>query len=129
MIACAGAMLALLPVAAHQLGLLEHLPDLPGGSFDSDAITESPAAHPFGMPDAVIGLGSFAVTLALLAAARGRSPVANRLLGLKLKADAGIAAFNLAQQPLRFGKLCSWCTAAAICAGMMVGFAERARRD
>ena len=43
-VACAVAVLTLVPVAAHQLGLLDHLPDPPSGLFDSDRITESKTA-------------------------------------------------------------------------------------
>ncbi len=61
--ATAGAMFSLLPVAAHQIGMIKHLPDPPGSIFDSDRITTSRMAHPFGVPDALLGLASYAVTL------------------------------------------------------------------
>jgi hypothetical protein len=63
--ATSAAMITLLPVAAHQLGLLEHLPDPPFWIFDSDRITDSKSAHPLGVPDSALGLGSYGVTLAL----------------------------------------------------------------
>ena len=44
--ATAGAMFSLLPVAAHQIGMIKHLPDPPGSIFDSDRITTSRMAHP-----------------------------------------------------------------------------------
>ncbi len=69
-VATAGAILSLLPVTARQIGLIQHLPDPPGGIFDSDRITTSRMAHPFGVPDALLGLGSYGVTLGLLLAAR-----------------------------------------------------------
>ena len=90
-VATAGAILTLLPVAARQVGLIQHLPDPPGGIFDSDRITTSRMAHPFGVPDALVGLGSYGITLGLLLAARHKS-YAKPLLRAKLKADAAAAA-------------------------------------
>ena len=128
MVACGMAMAALVPVAARQLGVIEHLPDPPLRVFDSDRIVRSKTAHPFGVPDAVLGLGSYAATMLLLMAARGRSPVAQKLLEMKLKSDASAAMFNVARQPLKFRKLCSWCMGAALATGAMVVFARRAHR-
>jgi uncharacterized membrane protein len=92
--ACA-AIATLLPVAAHQLGLLNHLPDPPSRIFASDHVTESKAAHPLGIPDSLLGLGSYGVTLTLAL----------------LAADS-------------FRKLCSWCTGTAACTAITL-FAAR----
>ena len=119
-IATVGALATLLPVAAHQLGLLGHLPDPPGRLFDSDGITESKMAHPLGVPDSLLGLGSYGITLALVLTAR-RHEGAARVLGLKLAADGGAAAFNVVRQVTSFGKLCSWCMGTALCTAVMVG--------
>ena len=59
------ALLTLVPLVAHQLGLLGHLPDPPWRVFASDHITESRAAHPFGIPDSLLGVGSYSLTLNL----------------------------------------------------------------
>lgn len=66
MIAASAALLTLVPIAAHQLGFLDHLPDPPGNIFDSDKITQSSAAHPMGIPDSLPGLASYGVTLTLI---------------------------------------------------------------
>ncbi len=55
--ATSAAILTLIPVTAHQLGRLSHLPDPPSAIFASDDITESSAAHPLGIPDGLLGLG------------------------------------------------------------------------
>lgn len=115
----AAALLTLLPVAAHQLGCLRHLPDPPGQIFASDRITMSKAAHPLGVPDSLLGLGSYGVTLALAVLTRTR-PGARPLLAMKLIADGGLASFNVVRQIVSFRKLCSWCTATAFCTGVMV---------
>jgi uncharacterized membrane protein len=113
------AILTLLPVAAHQLGCLSHLPDPPGKLFASDHITMSKAAHPLGIPDGVLGLASYGLTLSLALLAPAR-PEVRKLLVLKLVADGGLASFNVIRQVVSFRKLCSWCTATAVCTAVMV---------
>ena len=44
---------------------------------------------------------------------------ATKILGVKLGMDASVAAFNAVRQVAEFGKLCSWCTATALSAGVM----------
>jgi uncharacterized membrane protein len=118
-VATSAAVLMLLPVAAHQLGCLAHLPDPPGELFASDMITESKAAHPLGIPDSLLGLGSYGITVSLILLARSH-PKARRFLTLKLVGDGAVAAFNVIRQMATFGKICSWCTGTALCAAVMV---------
>jgi uncharacterized membrane protein len=84
----------------------------------------SKAAHPFGVPDALLGLASFGTTLTLALMSK-RSRMANKLLGAKLVLDASAAAFNAGRQVVSFGRLCSWCTGTALSAGVMA-YAGRA---
>ncbi len=114
------ALLTLVPVAAHQLGVLGHLPDPPNPIFASDEITGSKAAHPFGIPDSIPGMASYGTTLALVLLAENH-PTARKLLKAKLLADGSLATFNLVRQVVVFRKLCSWCTATALCTyGMLL---------
>lgn len=122
-LACSAAMFMLLPVAAHQLGCLRHLPDPPGRLFASDKITESRLAHPFGIPDSLLGLGSYSITLALALSA-SRRPGVQKALALKLLADGSVAGFNFARQIISFRRLCSWCTGTALSTVAML-LAER----
>ena len=117
--AASAALLTLLPVAAHQLGVLGHLPDPPGELFASDRITGSKAAHPLGIPDSLLGLGSYGITLSLILLATSH-PKARRFLTLKLLGDGAVAAFNIVRQVAMFGKICSWCTGTALCSAVMV---------
>jgi uncharacterized membrane protein len=119
LLATVGALATLVPVAAHQLGLIGHLPDPPGGVFDSDGITGSKAAHPLGVPDGLLGLGSYTVTLTLALLARD-SPAARKALRWKLRTDGAAAGFNVVRQVVSFGKICSWCTGTALCTAVMV---------
>ncbi|WP_183810853.1 vitamin K epoxide reductase family protein [Tunturibacter empetritectus] len=122
-VATSAAVLTLFPVAAHQLNLLSHLPDPPSAVFASDDITESSAAHPFGIPDSLLGLGSYGATLALILLSQ-RRPMARKVLAMKLIADGSVAGFNVVRQLVSFGKICSWCTGTALCTAAML-FAGR----
>lgn len=115
----AAALATLIPVALHQLGVVRHLPDPPGSIFDSDRITESRMAHPFGIPDALLGLASYGTTLLLVRRAP-RSRAVGKLAGAKLLLDGGAAAFNATRQVVRFGKLCSWCMGTVAATALMV---------
>lgn len=126
--ACGVALATLVPVLLHQIGAIDHLPDPPGDIFDSDKITGSKAAHPFGVPDALLGLGSYGATLALLVASR-QQPRLRPLLAAKLAGDAGVAGFNVVRQAVQFGKICSWCTGTAIATAVMVVAAKGVLRD
>ena len=126
--ACCVALATLVPVALYQTGVVSQLPDPPGRIFDSEGITGSAEAHPFGIPDALLGLGSFGTTLALILFAE-RSRVAGKLLGAKLTLDLSMAAFNTARQVVEFGKLCSWCTGTALAACAMAYLGRYAIRE
>lgn len=122
-----GAIGFLAVVAAHQLGIVRRLPDPPGTVWASNRITSSRAAHPFGIPDGLLGIGSYSVTLALLAASRC-SPGARALLPWKLAADTGAAVFSTVRQIAQFRGICSWCTGAALATAGMVYFGLRSLR-
>ena len=119
LLATSAALLTLVPVAAHQLGYLDHLPDPPGAIFASDKITGSAIAHPFGISDSLLGLGSYGLTLTLVILARSQ-PKARGLLSLKLIGDGTLAGFNVVRQVVKFGKICSWCTGTALCTTAML---------
>lgn len=118
--AATGAAIAtLLPVAAYQTGAMKRLRDPPGSIFASERITQSKAAHPLGIPDAIPGLGSYGLTLALVMMAKD-SPRARRLLAYKLAGDGALAGFNVVRQIVSFRRLCSWCTGTALCTAVML---------
>ncbi len=117
--ATCAAVATLIPVAAHQVGAIDHLPDPPGSVFASDRITKSQSAYPLGIPDGILGLTSYGATLGLVALAAG-SPKARKLLAVKLLGDGSLAAFNVVRQIVSFRMLCSWCTATAVCTAAMV---------
>ncbi len=118
-LATCAALATLIPVAAHQAGAIDHLPDPPGSVFASDRITESKSAYPLGILDGVLGLTSYGATLGLVYLAAS-SPKARKLLAVKLLGDGSVAALNVVRQLASFRKLCSWCTATAVCTAAMV---------
>ncbi|HEV2576026.1 MAG TPA: vitamin K epoxide reductase family protein [Acidobacteriaceae bacterium] len=113
------ALVTLVPVALHQLGVVSHLPDPPSSVFDSDGITGSAMAHPLGIPDALLGIASYGTTLLLIRSAPGCS-AARKVLGAKLLLDGGAAMFNTSRQVMRFGKICSWCMGTVAATAVMV---------
>jgi uncharacterized membrane protein len=119
LVACAAALATLIPVTLFQTGVLSSLPDPPGNVFASEQITSSKEAHPLGIPDGILGLGSYAATFTLILLAR-RSPAARKLLGAKLMLDGSMAAFNVVRQVVSFGKVCSWCTCTAVATAALV---------
>ncbi len=116
--ASCAALVTLVPVALYQLNVISELPDPPLRAFDSKRITKSKTAHPLGIPDALLGLASFGITLTLALLAR-RSRTAKKLLGAKLGLYVSVVAFNAVRQVAEFGKLCSWCTTTVLSAGVM----------
>ena len=71
---CCAAMATLAPVALVQLHIMRDLPELPGRLFDSKRVVTSKGAYHFGIPDGLLGLASYGVTLALLLAATPERP-------------------------------------------------------
>jgi len=116
---CSVAIAALVPVALFQCGALYHLPDPPASFFASDQITSSSEAHPFGVPDSLLGLASYGTTLAL-ALNSPHSQLARKVLKWKLLLDGGIAAVNTTNQFVKFKCACSWCMITAAATGVMV---------
>lgn len=120
-----GAMGALAPVVAYQVGIIRHLPDPPGRWFDSDRVDASGEAYlPGRLPDATTGLVSYAVTLML--AGRGMpdrwrtEPWLPLVLAGKVVFDAASAGYLTAEQISVHRRLCAWCLAAAAAVGATV---------
>ncbi len=109
---------ALGAVTAYQTGVVGHLPDPPVGPFDSDAVDASGEAYAMGaMPDAPIGIASYAVTL-VLAAAGGRDRARSKpwlplALAVKTASDAAWGVYLTAEQASKHRKFCWYCLVAA----------------
>ena len=105
-------------IALYQTGIIDHLPEPPLPRLDADAVDASPEAYAkLSTPDAVLGLGSSAVTMTL-AAMGGANRTADRpWLPLALAAKVGYDVVQAAKlsvsQWTRHWTFCSWCLTAA----------------
>jgi uncharacterized membrane protein len=102
-------------VALHQTGLVRRLPDPPLAIFDSNRVTRSPAAYPFGIPDATLAILQYGLNIVLAAAAHGsrrRRTWLERLLRLNVAGGALGAAYYLYVMIRREKKLCVYCLGA-----------------
>ena len=105
-------------VALYQTGIVRRLPEPPIRGFDGERVDRSPEAYRLlSMPDAVLGIASYAATTALAAAGGAdrtrRHPVLGVALGAKALADGAAAAKLTADQFLRHRAACFWCLVAA----------------
>jgi uncharacterized membrane protein len=105
-------------ISLYQMGLIRHLPEPPLAGLDADKVDASSEAYAIlATPDAVLGLGSYALT-ACLAAAGGKDrarthpwlPIA---LGAKVVLDAANGARLTVDQWTKHRAFCSWCLLAA----------------
>lgn len=124
---CCVAIGCLVPVTMLQLGTIDDLPDLPGRVFNTRKVVLSKTAFPLGIPDGMLGLGSYGVTLLLLATAKPGRPLLQAALRGKLMMDGAMAARNTRKQVTKFGRICTWCMGTAIATAGVVYFARQAR--
>ena len=112
-------------ITLYQMGIIDHLPEPPLGRLDADRVDASGEAYNlFKTPDAALGLGSYAVTLALAAAGgadRARTqPMLPVVLATKVAFDALGAIFLTVEQGSKHRKFCSWCLVASAASLAMV---------
>jgi hypothetical protein len=106
-------------IALYQLGILRRVPEPTSRRFDSDNITGSAQAYSLlATPDAVLAMGSYAVTMTL--AAMGSPDRANErpLLPIALAAKVGLDAVVATTYALgewrKHRVLCFWCLLATV---------------
>ncbi len=105
-------------ISLYQMGVIDHLPEPPLPYLNADKVDASGEAYEkLAMPDAVLGLSSYATTLMLIAAGgtdRERTapwlPVA---LAAKAMLDAAQAGKLTWDQWAKHRAFCSWCLLAA----------------
>lgn len=105
-------------IVLYQTGIIRRLPDLPLPLMDADKVDASDEAYShLQMGDAIIGLGSYAVTLGL--AAMGSKERARKqpwiplALAAKATTDAAQAARLSYDQWAKHRAFCIWCLIAA----------------
>jgi uncharacterized membrane protein len=101
-------------IALYQLGILKRVPEPASPRFDSDKVISSAKAYSLlATPDAVLAMGSYAVTMTL--AAMGSPERANEqpLLPIALAPKVGFDAIVAAKYTLdewrKYRALCFWC--------------------
>lgn len=103
-------------ISLLQLGYFKMLPDPPGKMFNTVKVNTSKEAVMLGMPDGVISLGGYALTM-LLAMAGSRFKKRSRLLDLALGGvvlgQAAGAAQYLYKMALVQKRVCIYCVAGA----------------
>lgn len=105
-------------ISLYQLGIIKHLPEPPLPKMDADKVDASAEAYEIlWMPDAVLGLGSYAVTLSLAAMGpdnRARTrPWIPLALTAKTLADSLAAGKLTVDQWTKHKAFCFWCLLAA----------------
>lgn len=105
-------------IALYQMGITKHIPEPPLPGLDAEGVDASAEAYQLlRMPDAVLGLGSYAVTMGL--AAMGGADRAERhpwiplALAAKVAVDALQAGRLTLDQWARHRAFCSWCLLAS----------------
>lgn len=109
---------AMAPIALYQMGVIRHVPEPPLPRLNADAVDASAEAYAIlQTPDAVLGLGSYALTAVLTATggedrARAR-PWIPLALAAKVVVDAAVGGKLTVDQWTRHRAFCSWCLLAA----------------
>ncbi|MEP6860814.1 MAG: vitamin K epoxide reductase family protein [Deltaproteobacteria bacterium] len=104
-------------IGMHQYGVIRSLPDLPVRGFDSNAVTTSSAAYPFGIPDSALALAGLGGIIALAtaggSASTGRPPLFDVALGAATAIGAGGALYYL-NTMRRERTLCAYCLVGSV---------------
>ncbi len=114
-LAAAGAMGL---VALYQMGIVRHLPEPPLPGMDADKVDASDEAYAqLQMPDAFLGLGSYAATMGLAAMGGKDRAWTHPWIPLVLLAKTGLDAMQAARltvdQAVKHKAFCFWCLLAA----------------
>ena len=111
-------MTSMTAVSLLQTGILEHLPDPPLKSFNSDKVNSSDAAYRFGAPDGTMGVAGFALNVPIAAfggASRAtEQPLVPLAATAKAAVDGLVAGWYFYQMPAKEHAWCGYCIAAAL---------------
>ena len=115
-------------IALYQMGIIKHLPEPPLPKLDADKVDASEEAYAhLQAPDAVLGFGSYAATMALAAVGGKNRAKEQPWLPVALAAKALVDAFQAARltrdQAVRHQAYCFWCLLAAAATFGTVPFA------
>lgn len=105
-------------ISLYQTGIIKRLPHLPVSKTDANTVDAAPEAYELlSMPDAVLGLGSYAATLALAAMGPDdraqRQPWIPLAMSGKTLLDSLAAAKLTVDQWTKHRAFCIWCLLSA----------------
>ncbi len=104
-------------ISLFQMGYIKKLPDLPGQLFDTEKVNTSKDAVLMGLPDGVISLGAYTLTMALAVAGmrlkKKKSRYADIALGAVVAGQAAGAANYMWNMSFVQKKVCLYCVAGA----------------
>lgn len=110
-------LLDFVPISLYQLGVIRHLPDLPGSIFDSDYVNASKEAQVAGFPDGPVSLMMYAANLVLISGAikkKKKRNVFDYLIAGNSLGQAAGGAFYLYNMATEQKKICPYCVAGAV---------------
>lgn len=110
-------LLDFVPISLYQLGVIRHLPDLPGKLFDSDAVNASKNAQIGGLPDGPVSLLMYAANLVLVSGAlkkKKKRNVFDYLVAGNALGQAAGGAYYLYTMATKEKKVCPYCVAGAL---------------
>ncbi len=121
-------------IVLYQTGIIKHLPEPPLPGFNADKVDAAPEAYKtLSMPDAALGLGSYATTLALAAmggADRARKqPWIPLALTAKVAIDVSQASRLTLNQWTKQKAFCFWCLTASAATFATVPFVLSEARE
>lgn len=110
-------LLDFVPISLYQLGVIRHLPDLPGKIFDSDYVNASKEAQLMGLPDGPVSLLLYAANLGLVSGAlkkKKRGNIFDYLIAGNALGQAAGGAYYLYVMATKEKKICPYCVAGAL---------------
>ena len=112
-------------VALWQLGVISKLPEPPLKWFDAEKVNGAPQAYDkLAMPDAILGIGSLAATMALAGiGGPRRAKMLSIALAGKVVLDALVAGKLTLDQARQYHAFCIFCLLSATATAAMVPFA------
>lgn len=110
-------ILDFVPISLYQLGVIRHLPDLPGNLFDSDFVNASKEAQVAGIPDGPVSLLMYAANLVLVGEAlkkKKKRNVFDYLIAGNALGQAAGGAYYLYNMATVQKKVCMYCVTGAL---------------
>ncbi|WP_224996152.1 vitamin K epoxide reductase family protein [Cesiribacter sp. SM1] len=110
-------LLDFVPISLYQLGVIRHMPDLPGRIFDSDYVNASKEAQIAGLPDGPVSLLMYAANVLLVAGAIKKKKKRNLfdyLIAGNAIGQAAGGAYYLYNMATVQKKVCIYCVTGAL---------------